>query len=110
MFSFEIFSHSISTEITFKQVQNASFGRLHRYREDNEIKGFILSYLGQQEERIPKDIKDLIDDKELMKDEEVIDYPTDFSMMPKKMRKKIIEKGEKLTTALIKYYCPDLMN
>lgn len=91
-------------EITFRQVQIATYGKLHRFKENGDLSGFILSYLGQQDGVLPMVIENLVTRDEVKK------YPTDFSIMPESMIEKISLRGEQLTNALVKYYCSELLD
>ncbi len=89
-------------ESIFRKAQNATQNRLHLLAATDQIKGFILAYLGQIDERVPYAPADLI------KREEVFEYPTDFGPMNGREIDRISKRGEQLTRTLIAYYCPEL--
>lgn len=85
-----------------RRTHSMSFDLLHRLSENNEIKGFVLPYLGQQDSRLPCPPTDLVTR------EDVMSYPTDFSPMSDEDIKKISMRGEQLTRHLIEIYYPNL--
>ena len=93
-------SRSFST--THRQVQHGIQSRLHLWREHGVIKGFIYSYLGQIDERLPFPTNDLVPR------DRVVSYPTDFSPMPEADIDALSRRGEQLTQRLIDHYCPEL--
>jgi NTE family protein len=86
----------------FRKAQNATQSRLHMLSATNQIKGFLLSYLGQIDNRLPYAPVDLISR------EEVYEYPTDFSAMSVEDINRISKRGEQITRTLLAYYCPEL--
>lgn len=86
----------------FRKVQDASLNRLHMHRESGVIKGFILPYLGQLDSRLPYIPADLV------KREQVVNYPTNFAAMSPNDIYLISKRGEQLTRLLISTYCPEL--
>lgn len=86
----------------FKKVQDATRNRLHRLAEWGDISGFVLSYLGQEDGKLPWV------PPELPKRAEVKDYPTDFAAMKRADLDRIALRGEVLTRFLVAYYLPDL--
>jgi NTE family protein len=93
-------SRSFST--THRQVQHGIQSHLHQWREHGVIKGFIYSYLGQIDERLPFPTTDLVPRGR------VVSYPTDFSPMPDADIDAVSKRGEQLTRWLIDHYCPEL--
>jgi integrative and conjugative element protein (TIGR02256 family) len=92
----------LSFETIFRKVQNGGYSRLHNFVKTGQLKGFILPYLGQQDQKLPHIPPDLI------KREEVINYPTDFSAMSEEDINAISLRGEQLTRILLSRYCPEL--
>ena len=86
----------------FRKVQDATRNRLHRLAEWGDISGFVLSYLGQKDGKLPWI------PPELPKRAEVKDYPTDFAAMKRADLDRIALRGEVLTRFLVAYYLPDL--
>lgn len=86
----------------FRKVQDATRGRLHRLDESGAISGFVLSYLGQNDDSLPWIPSGL------PSRQEVRGYPTDFSPMDTEDIDRLALRGELLTRLLIGYYLPDL--
>ena len=86
----------------FRKVQDATRNRLHRLAEWGDVSGFVLSYLGQKDGKLPWM------PPELPKRAEVKDYPTDFAAMKRADLDRIALRGEVLTRFLVAYYLPDL--
>ena len=86
----------------FRKVQDATRHRLHRLAEWGDISGFVLSYLGQEDGKLPWA------PPELPKRGEVKDYPTDFAAMKRADLDRIALRGEVLTRFLVAYHLPDL--
>ena len=91
-----------SFESVFRKVQDAAVHRLHLLESSGQLKGFVLSYLGQQDSSLPFVPPDLV------KREEVFGYPTDFAAMQGRDIERISTRGEQLTRLLLAYYCPEL--
>ena len=86
----------------FRKVQDATRNRLHRFAESGDISGFALTYLGQDDARLPWL------PPQLPTRAEVCEYPTDFSPMNVEDIDRLTLRGELLTRLLIAYYLPDL--
>jgi NTE family protein len=93
---------SYAFDTVFRKVQDSAMQRLHMYKRSGELKGFILSYLGQQDSSLP------IVPADLVCREEIIDYPTDFAPMSETDIARISLRGEQLMRLLISHYCPEL--
>jgi integrative and conjugative element protein (TIGR02256 family) len=93
---------SRSFESVFRKAVNAGQSRLHEYAASGALKGFVLSYLGQQDRQLPYLPPDLIPR------EEVTTYPTDFSPMSAQDLERLTRRGEQLTRLLLARYCPEL--
>ena len=91
-----------SFEIIHKKEQDSTMHRLHHFKEAGLIKGFVLPYLGQQDDRLP------IKPETLISREEVVNYPTDFAPMSDKWIEKLSDRGNQLTTLLVSYYLKEL--
>jgi NTE family protein len=89
-------------ESVFRKAHNAIQNRLHLLDATGQLKGFVLSYLGQIDNRVPDAPKDLV------KREDVFEYPTDFRAMALEDINRIARRGEQLTRTLVAYYCPQL--
>lgn len=89
-------------ESVFRKAENATQNRLHLLAASGRLKGFVLSYLGQIDKRVPDAPFDLV------RQDEVFEYPTDFSAMRVEDIDRLAKRGEQLTRSLITYYCPEL--
>ncbi len=65
-----------------------SFDLLHRLSKSGEIKGFLLPYMGQQDDKLPSLPPDLVPRNESF------DYPTDFNPMSERNIERISLRGE----------------
>jgi NTE family protein len=100
---FGFFSRAQSAfESVFRKLQDSTLQRLHMYKRANMINGFILPYLGQQDEGLP------IRPPDLVPRDDVIGYPTDFAAMSQKNLDRLTRRGEQLTRLLIAHYCPEI--
>jgi NTE family protein len=91
-----------SFEVTYRRAQDASRGRLHQAAAAGLIQGFVHSYLGMPDARLPMPVADLV------AAEEVRHYPTDFRAMSECELDAISLRGEQLTRTLLAHYCPTL--
>jgi predicted acylesterase/phospholipase RssA len=91
-----------SYDITYRRAQDAARARLHQAAEAGLIDGFVHTYLGMPDERMPVPIADLVPD------EDVRQYPTNFRAMPEDAMETISLRGEQLTRTLLAHYCPTL--
>lgn len=91
-----------SFQSVFRKAQNATQNRLHLLAATGQIRGFLLAYLGQIDNRLPYAPIDLVSR------EAVYEYPTDFSPMSQDDINRISKRGEQITQTLIAYYCPEL--
>lgn len=87
---------------SFRKLQDASRSSLHNFDEHGELRGFVMPYLGQVDERLPLRPPDLVSR------EAVMDYPTNFRAMPEDDLKALTQRGEQLTRLLIERWCPEL--
>ena len=86
----------------FRKVQDATRNRLHRFADSGHLSGFALSYLGQDDNRLPWL------PPHLPKRHEVSHYPTNFSPMDADALDRLTLRGELLTRLLVAYYLPKL--
>lgn len=91
-----------SFEAVFRKAHDAAIKRLHSHDASGKVKGFVLAYLGQQDDRLPVCPPDLVRRKE------IFDYPTDFSPMKESDVMLLSNRGEMITRLLIARYCPGL--
>jgi NTE family protein len=100
-----IFARMLSVFSTvFDRAQNAAMHRLHEAQRSGQIKGFLFSYLGQQDRQLPNPPTDLV------RREEAHAYPTDFNAMASEWIDRLSLRGEQLTLCLARAYIPDLIN
>lgn len=89
--------------IVHRRVQDSLMNRLHYLKSSGAIKGFVLPYLGQLDDRLPWKPSVLIPR------EEAIGYPTDFAAMPEAWIDRLSFRGEQLTRCLLAQYLPELV-
>lgn len=85
-----------------RRTQTLSYNLLHHMAASGDIKGFLLPYLGQIDEKLPYCPPDLVPR------EKIFDYPTDFSPMPEDCIQGLTLRGEQLTRILLSSYAPSL--
>jgi NTE family protein len=93
---------SNSFDIIHRRVQDAAMHRLHELERSRTISGFVLPYLGQQDDRLPWKPAPLVERAAVIK------YPTNFSAMSTEWINKLSARGEQLTRTLTPYYLPQL--
>ena len=93
---------SAAFESVFRKAQDASVNRLHMHLRAGRIKGFVLPYLGQQDQSLP------IRPPDLVTRDEVAGYPTDFAGMHANKMERLTRRGEQLTRILLNHYCPEI--
>jgi integrative and conjugative element protein (TIGR02256 family) len=91
-----------SFDAVFRKAQDSARGRLFTLRESGQLAGFVVPYLGNQDSRLPVQPPDLV------RREEVGDYPTNFSAMSQRNIDRIALRGEQLTRLFIDRWCPEL--
>lgn len=89
-------------ESVFRKAENATQNRLHFLAASGRLKGFALSYLGQIDKRVPDAPIDLV------RRDQVFEYPTDFSAMRVEDIDRLAKRGEQLTRSLVAFYCSEL--
>lgn len=82
--------------------QNFAMNRLFDLKNAGTLKGFIIPYLGQADDRLAYPPSDLVTR------ETTAAYPTDFSAMPNDWIERLSRRGEQLTVALLKEHLPHL--
>ena len=93
---------SRSFEASFRKLQDAGRAALHAHVSHGELKGFVMPYLGQQDRDLPWRPPNLV------RRDEVANYPTDFAAMDAATVELLASRGEQLTRLLIDAYCPEL--
>lgn len=91
-----------SFQTVHRKAQDSAYGRLHRYVESDELKGFVMVYLGQDDNRLPVKPPDLVPRSAVRY------YPTDFSPMSEKNIALLTARGEQLTRLLLDHYAAQL--
>ncbi|WP_327041345.1 patatin-like phospholipase family protein [Micromonospora ureilytica] len=91
-----------SFEIAHTRNQDGSRARIHDLAAAGHVKGFVYSYLGMSDSRLPIPIVDLVER------EKVAAYPTNFSRMTPADLQAVANRGEQLTRFLVEFYCPQL--
>jgi NTE family protein len=92
-----------SFEVVHRRVQDSAMHRLHQMKQAGLIKGFVLPYLGQQDGSLPWKPADLVPQNE------VANYSTNFSAMSEKWIQKLTSRGEQLTRVLVDYYLAGIL-
>lgn len=87
----------------YDRTQNAAIKRLFDLKEVGKLQGFIVPYLGQDDNRLKYPPTDLISR------ETAYDYPTDFFAMPDWWIDRLSRRGEQLTKALIREHMPTVV-
>jgi len=85
-----------------RRTHSLSYNLLHRMARTGELRGFLLPYLGQIDERLPYCPADLIPRSA------TFDYPTNFSPMPQSAIDALSLRGEQLTRLLLDHHAPAL--
>lgn len=95
---------SRSFGIVHRRVQDSAMNHLHHLRSSGGIKGFVLPYLGQLDDRLPSKPTGLVPRGD------VIGYGTDFGPMSEEWIERLSLRGEQLTKCLLTHYLPDLIS
>lgn len=85
-----------------RRVQSLNFKILHDFKQRGEISDFILANLSQDDSKLTKAPNNLV------RREEVENYPTDFSAMSEEDIGKLSSRGEQLVRALVSQYLPKI--
>lgn len=91
-----------SFESVYRKATDSMRSRMYEHVNSERLKGFVLSYLGQNDAALPYCPPDLV------RRSEVYRYPTDFSPMSDRDIELLSTRGEQLTRMLISRYCPEL--
>lgn len=87
---------------THRRTHSMTFDLLYRLKDSGKIEGFLLPYLGQNDDALPCPPNDLIPRNA------TFDYPTDFDPMKQKDLELLTKRGEQLTRNLIETYHSEL--
>lgn len=85
-----------------RKSQDAIYQRLHKYAETGELAAFGMIYLGQQDGNLP------LAPPNLVRRDQVRDYPTDFAPMSVDNLALLATRGEQLTHVILDRYLPNL--
>lgn len=91
-----------SFEIAHTRSQDGSRARVYELATAGQVRGFVYTYLGMQDSRLPVPVPDLVERSR------VANYPTNFSRMSAADIGAVTTRGEQLMRALIDFYCPVL--
>jgi len=91
-------------ESIFARAQNFAMSRLFDLKNSGGIKGFIVPYLGQDDNKLEFPPPDLVTA------ESTRAYPTDFSAMEPEWIDRLSKRGEQLTVALLREHLPQLLH
>ncbi len=83
-------------ECVFARAQNLTTKRLYDLADSGKLKGFLLPYLGQQDENLKFPPVNLVSQKD------TASYPTNFGAMDKIWIENLVNRGEQLVHALVK--------
>jgi len=91
-----------SFDIAYRRAQDGARGRMYQALDAGQLKGFVHAYLGMRDDRMPVPLVRLtpVDD--------VRSYPTDFRAMKDVDLDLLSSRGEQLTAALLRHFCPEL--
>ncbi|WP_419826892.1 patatin-like phospholipase family protein [Sphingomonas sp.] len=90
-------------ESVFARAQNLATTRLYDLVRAGELKGFLLPYLGQRDDKLRYPPDDLV------RHEDVAGYPTNFSAMPPEWIDRLSRRGEQLVHALVRENWPEML-
>ncbi len=89
-------------DITYGKTQDAARTRIHLAGESGHIQGFVHTYLGMIDTKLPVPVHDLVTREQVQR------YPTNFAPMAPSDIQAITVRGEQLTRVLLGHYCPRL--
>jgi NTE family protein len=90
-------------ESVFARAQNQSMKRLYDLLDAGRLKGFLLPYLGQQDDKLAFPPADLV------RRASVVGYPTNFSAMAPEWIDRLSRRGEQLVMAVLEERWPELV-
>ena len=92
-----------SFESVYRKVQDTGKGLIYRHGDLDNLQGFILPFLGQRDDQLRTIVP-----ADLVRREEVIGYPTNFSKMSAGDLERISLRGEQLTRMMIEAHAPNV--
>lgn len=87
-------------ECVFARAQNLTTKRLYDLADSGKLKGFLLPYLGQQDENLKYPPVNLVSQKD------TASYPTNFAAMDEAWIERLVNRGEQLVHALVRENWP----
>jgi NTE family protein len=87
-------------ECVFARAQNLTTKRLYDLADSGKLKGFLLPYLGQQDENLKYPPVNLVSQKD------TASYPTNFAAMDDVWIERLVSRGEQLVHALVRENWP----
>lgn len=93
-----------SFESVYRKVQDTGKGLIYRHSDIGNLEGFVLPFLGQNDTQLRTIVP-----PDLVRREDVIDYPTNFSRMSDDDIERISLRGEQLTRLMIEAYAPEIV-
>ncbi|WP_415402451.1 patatin-like phospholipase family protein [Tateyamaria sp. SN3-11] len=88
---------------SFDRSQNAALKRLFDLKKAGKLQAIVLPYIGQADDRLANAPTDLI------RREDVADYPTNFGPMTEDWIEKLSKRGEQVTLAVLRQHNPELI-
>lgn len=92
-----------SFESVYRKVQDSGKGLIYRHGDLGKLQGFILPFLGQNDQQLRTIVP-----PDLVRRDEVVGYPTNFSKMSPDDLKRISLRGEQLTRMMIEAHAPEI--
>jgi NTE family protein len=92
-----------SFDITHRRAQDSGRARLHEWKANGQLEGFVLAYLGMPDHRIPTPLADLVSR------DSVASYGTNFAAMATVDLQLLATRGEQLVRTLLPAYCANLL-
>ena len=90
-------------ESVYRKVQDTGKGLIYRHGDLGNLEGFVLPFLGQNDNQLRAIVP-----LDLVRREDVIGYPTNFSKMPDDDIERISRRGEQLTRMMIEAHTPEI--
>jgi len=88
--------------IAHTRAQDGLRTRIHDVKEHGQLEGFVYSYLGMRDERLPSSPRDLVPR------DAISAYPTNFAAVAAADLAALTTRGEQLIRVLLDAYCPQL--
>lgn len=92
-----------SFESVYRKVQDAGKGNIYRHGDLGNLEGFVLPFLGQNDNSLRAIVP-----PDLVRRDEVIGYPTNFSKMQNEDIERLSCRGEQLTRMMIEAHAPEI--